>query len=246
MSNKNEALDKKIWESMGNTFYSVFFALLFSALIIWDKGIFNWSFNERSLYSCISIFMVLFYFLIDWLDANLAPTIDPLITKKDIFTWLVSALYISGIGILIIRNDDIIVVFMIFFLWLFYSFTTTIFRDKRLDIKREIDWLAPTNRAYDETMKVHRLYKKVLIYDVVIFIFGITIVLIHSKMLNMAPLQPIFSFILSNEIHVMSILIIVILFTSLHLKYKRNKFILIPLYHHIIRQKTISPMEGQN
>jgi len=233
MSNKNEELDKKIWELMGNTFYSVFFALLFSALVMWDKGIFNWSFNERSLYSSISIFMVLMYFLIDWLDANLAPTINPLITKKDIFTWLVSALYIFGIAILIIRNDDIIVVFMIFFLLLFYSFTTTIFRDKRLDIKkRKIDWLDNTSKAYDETMKVHRLYKKVLIYDVVIFIFGISIVLIHSKMLNVAPLQPIFSFILNNEIHIMSILIIVILFTSLRLKYKRNKFILIPLYHH--------------
>jgi hypothetical protein len=233
MEQKEESSSARIWELMGNTFYSVFFALLLSAVMLWERGVFHWTGTEHYLYSSFGIVMVLVYFVFDWYDANLAPAIDPRITERDIFLWLLSGVWISSIGILIIRRDDINVLFLTLFAGVAFSVCTILFRNNRLDIqKREIDWAAPGSSDYDKTMAVYRWCKNVVIFDMAILMVAVLMLVIHHQGAKGGKLALVFDFLYRNEMQVLSILVLLFLFPTLLLKYFRNRWILRPLSKH--------------
>ena len=237
-------LDTKIWELMGNTFYSVFFGLLVGAVLIWDKGIFSWAGLERSLCTSIAIVLIIWYFLIDWLDANLAPTIRGVIAKKQILYWLVPGMWICAVGVLLIRRDNANVLYCALFAGILYSLVTTACRDKAMDLRRRrLAWAAAKSREYDETMKVDRLCTIVIILDIVLLVLASLMLAVHYKGITGAQLSTFLNYLFRWEMRILSILVLVLLVPMWHLKLQRNEIILMPLYNRIRRRKRVQATE---
>lgn len=226
------AIDKKMWELMGNTFYSVFFALLWSALLLWEKGIFSWDSNNYTIFIAIILIILFVYYIFDWLDANLATEVDPEIKKTDIFLWLLSTMWLATIIVMFIKKIDSnhfdFLCIPVFLSWV-YSFLTTLFRDKLLAIKvRDKAW-ATSRNIYDKATRYNQYRQSLTTYNIVIFFLIILLIYIHNQGENHKPLDQLFQYCYENEIYALFIFMLLIFLPSLIMKILRSEYVLKPL-----------------
>lgn len=231
---KQTGVDKKLWDSIGNSFYSVFFAVLWSAVMIWEHGINNWNFSKRSnsfmiILTIISLFA---YFILDWIDANKAARIDPIIKTIDIFLWLFSTVWISSVIVQLIRsfNSTSLKSFTIplVLLWI-YNILTSVFRDGRLGIKLKNESWAKERNMYDG-VKTYEQLKRIftVIYIMLLFPFSL-LFYINGKGTSGDKMDGFMSFVYSNEFYIILFLILILVGMSMALKLKRTVLILNPL-----------------
>ena len=72
---------KDVWDPVGKFFYTANFSLLISGLIVWDSSLIDLiprviNLELHSILIFLGVLMLLVYFIIDWLDANIVALID--------------------------------------------------------------------------------------------------------------------------------------------------------------------------
>ena len=91
---------KEVWESIGRFFYTANFSILVSGLIVWDTNLLDLipcmiHLEPHSFLIFLSVLLLLVYYIIDWLDANLVSSIDSEVKLKDIVFWLLAPIFLS-------------------------------------------------------------------------------------------------------------------------------------------------------
>lgn len=98
---------KDVWDPIGKFFYTANFSLLISGLIVWDSSLLDLIPKIVHIESCLIFFgalVLLVYFIIDWLDANIVASIDNEVKLKDIIFWLLAPISLSFILTVLLKK----------------------------------------------------------------------------------------------------------------------------------------------
>ena len=224
---------KEIWTSSRNTLYILILGLMFAIIVTGDRKIFNWGVS-RIILALPQTCAIITYYIIDWIDSRFPTNIDKNITIDNILKWF---LCIIAMGIM--------VAFIIYEKYLYalifniiYNFIAPEQRDKEIYGQQEN--AAKQKQDFEKHYKARntrRVKQNVFIIGIVISIF--TLILIISSFFNILGLKVLLekNIKITNQdscsIRMISesILLFVLCVSSLNLKYKRHKFVLIPLYN---------------
>ena len=233
---------KGTWESIGKTFYTTNFSLLITALIVWDGGFLesapdtlscilelkpfeNWLF---AILSTLNLLGLLYYFILDWLDASIITSIDSNVKRKDIILWLIAPILISTTMAIFVRKGQTFGrwLYSDFVFYLLYNSLILLFRDTRIEKK-----IATEHFKEKDSKK----YDKVQILKHLHYLFGfiylaIDIFLIIYYLTNKTKIETI-TLLSQTYLFIMGMFFIFILI-NIGLKYYRHKLIHIPIYEY--------------
>lgn len=216
------------WDSIANTLYPIFLAFLLSALLIWEKGIFDWidlwdSNRTTILYSIFYIFMIFVYFVVDWMDANVVASFDRKVSRKDIFVWIFKLTILSVLMVFFIHSGRPLI-FFVFVAYHLSQFISVLWRDKLADSeKKNLAWEKSEDGDYRKTLAVFQFRWLVMSVDFLACLYALIIITFNTIELN---------------IDIIYIAIAVSLILNVLLKIFRHNVIFIPLYKHNTKNKT--------
>jgi len=228
------------WDSMGKVFYSVTFALLISAVLAWDNAFLKWIYelktgNIVNILPGLIVFLLILYFIIDWLDATIASTIDKVTEIYEIFFWLFATVSMAAVIILTIKKAQFSILWLYtnLAIYLFISTLVLILRNRFVDVSlAEFLWQKGDKKGYDST-------NKTFMYQNIIIFLNVTVLI-----LTILVLSNMIKFAYSNKWGY-SIFVFAALINTI-IKFLRHKNILIPLYQHKIqgnRSNQFSPIQ---
>ena len=170
---------KYVWDPVGKFFYTANFSLLISGLIVWDSSLIDLiprviNLELHSILIFLGVLMLLVYFIIDWLDANIVALIDNEVKLKDIIFWLLAPISLSFILTVLLKKG------IKFSSWLFLGFNFyCLFSALVLFCRNSLIYEETGNKFFEQKerekynrISIIKIFDKLLGVIILLFLFG--------------------------------------------------------------------------